>query len=134
MTDTQGLADLMKRGVVMLFDMVPEFLRVQFPPMAPTGFGGQRTRFLGGQIPVHGAPADIKTPGGLGFGAAIPDEFYHAFAQVKAVCFHARQSITLCANVNLKCYTRFRRLDFSVIDAVCNYRFLTPRFRSTSVS
>jgi hypothetical protein len=90
MTDSQGLADLMKRGVVMFFDMVPEFLRVQFPPMAPTGFGGQRTRFLGAQISVHGAPADIKTPGGLGFGAAILDEFYHAFAQVKAVCFHAR--------------------------------------------
>jgi hypothetical protein len=105
MAHAKGLPKFFERGIRMFLDVTPEFFRIQFSPMSPTDFGGQRTRFLGGQIAVHAAAADVKPPGGLTFCAAFLDELYHTFAQIKAVCFHAQQSTTLCANVNRKCYS-----------------------------
>ena len=73
----------------------------------------QHTRFLGDQIAVHGAPADVKTPGGLGLGAAILDEFHHAFAQIKAVCFHHTISLPHYAPISILNATSHKTYDQS---------------------
>jgi hypothetical protein len=104
MADVKRLLELFERGVWMFFDVPPEFFRVQFPPMAPTGLGRQGARLLGGQIAVHRPPTQRKTPGRLGFGPAFLNEGDDSLPQIKAVCFHAGQSITLCANINMKYY------------------------------
>jgi hypothetical protein len=33
------------------------------------------------------------------------DELHHPLPQIKCIGFHARHAITLCANVNVKCYS-----------------------------
>ena len=88
----------------MLFDLGLEFLRVEFAPVSPAGFRGQRAGFGGVQIPINGTPGQVEPPGGLGFGAARFDEVHHPFPQVQRICFHALKPITLCPNVNVKCY------------------------------
>ena len=105
MADAKHLLEFLEGGIGMLFDLSLEFLRVEFAPMTPTGFGGQRSRLHGVQIPVNGAPTQFKAPGGFGFGAARFDEVHHPFPQVQRICFHALKPITLCPNVNMKCYS-----------------------------
>ena len=108
MADAKDCLEFLEGGVGMVFDVNLEFLRVEFAPMSPTLFRGQRP-FLGGdQIPIDGTPGQIKPPGGLGFGAAAGNEFDHPFPQVQRVSFHAKKPITLCPNVNMKCYTNQR--------------------------
>jgi len=104
MADAEGLLEFLEGGVGMLFDVNLELLRVEFPPVSPALFRGQRPRLYRGQIAVNGAPAEFKAPGGLGFGTARPDEFHHPFPQVQRISFHAHKPITLCPNVNMKCY------------------------------
>ncbi len=104
MADAKGLLEFLEGGVGMLFDVNLEFLRVEFAPMSPAGFGGQRPRFHGLQITVNGTTTEIKAPGGLDFGASRLDEVHHPFPQVQCISFHARKPVILCPNVNMKYY------------------------------
>jgi len=104
MADAKHDLEFLEGGVGMFSDVNLEFLRVEFPPMTPTGFGSQHPRFHGGQIAIDRAPAQIKAPGGLDFGAAARDEFHHPFPQIQCIGFHAPEPARLCANVNMKCY------------------------------
>jgi len=56
MADAEGLLEFFEGGVGILFDMSPEFLRVEFAPMTPDGFWRQRPRLYGVQIAVNSAP------------------------------------------------------------------------------
>ena len=105
MADAKHGLEFLERGVRMFFDVRLEFMRVELTPMSPALFRGQPPRFHGVQIAVNGAPAEFKTPGGLGFGAARLNEFHHPFPQVQRIGFHALKPITLCPNVNMKCYS-----------------------------
>ena len=106
MADAKHLLEFLEGGVGMFFNVRPKFLRIEFAPMPPALFWGQRA-FLGGdQIPIDGTPGQIKPPGGLGFGTTVPNEFHHPFPQVQRTGFHARKPITLCPNVNMKCYMK----------------------------
>ena len=108
MADAEHLLEFLERGVRMFFDVRLKFLRIEFAPMTPALFGGQRA-FLGGdQIPINGTPGQIKPPGGLGFGTTALNEFHHPFSQVQRISFHARKPIILCPNVNMNCYSMFR--------------------------
>ena len=104
MADAENPLEFLEGGVGMFFDVNLQFLRVEFAPMTPAGFGGECPRLHGVQIAVNGAPTEIKAPGSLGFGAAQLDEFHHPFPQVQRISFHTRKPITLCPNVNMKCY------------------------------
>src|ERR1039458_4344786 len=104
MADAQHLLQLFEGGVGVFFDVRLEFLGVELAPMSPALFRSQRTFFGGVQIPINGTPSYCKLPGGLGFGATVLNEFNHPFPQVQRIGFHARKSITLCPNVNMKCY------------------------------
>ena len=106
MADAKHLLEFLEGGIGMLFDLGLEFLRVEFAPVSPAGFRGQRAGFGGVQIPINGTPGQVEPPGGLGFGAARFDEVHHPFPQVQRICFHALKPITLCPNVNVKCYSR----------------------------
>jgi hypothetical protein len=107
MADAECLLEFLERGIGMLFDVDLKFLRVEFAPMSPACFWGQRPRFQGGQIAVNGAPAEIKAPGRLGFRTAVVYEFHHPLPQIQRISFHALEPVSLCANVNVKCYTGF---------------------------
>ena len=102
MADRKHLLQFLEGGVGMFSDVNLEFLRVEFPPMTPTGFGSQHPRFHGGQIAIDRAPAQIKAPGGLDFGPTLVDELHHPFPQIQCIGFHAQKPITLCPNVNMK--------------------------------
>jgi len=104
MTDAKGLLEFLEGGIGMLFDLGLEFLRVEFAPVSPACFRGQRACFGGLQIPINGTPGQVKPPGGLGFGPARLDEVHHPFPQVQRISFHALKPVTLCPNVNMKCY------------------------------
>ena len=91
----------------MFLDLSLEFLRVEFAPMTPAGFGSQRPCLHGVQIAVNGASTQFKASGRLGFGAAFVDVFHHPFPQVQRISFHALKPVTLCTNVNMKCYSSF---------------------------
>src|SRR5450759_957488 len=103
--DAKVFLEFLEGGIGMFLDVNLKFLRVEFPPVTPTGFGGQRSCFHGGQIAVNGAPTEFKAAGSLGFGAAAFDKFHHPFSQIQRICFHAFELTTLCANVNMKCYS-----------------------------
>src|ERR1039458_3172591 len=105
MADAQHLLQLFEGGVGVFFDVRLEFLGVELAPMSPALFRSQRTFFGGVQIPINGTPSYCMLPGGLGFGATVLNEFNHPFPQVQRIGFHARKSITLCPNVNMKCYS-----------------------------
>ena len=105
MADAKHLLEFLEGGIGMLFDVGLEFLRVEFAPVSPARFRGQRAGFGGLQIPINRTPGQVKPPGGLDFGAARPDEFHHPFPQAQRIGFHALKPITLCPNVNMKCYT-----------------------------
>jgi hypothetical protein len=104
MADAEHLSEFLEGGVGMLLDVDLEFLRVEFAPMTPAGFGGQRPGLYGDQIAVNSAPPQFKAPGRLGFRTTPLDEFDHPFPQVQCISFHARKPTTLCPNVNVKCY------------------------------
>jgi hypothetical protein len=104
MADAKHLLQFFEGGVGVFFDMGAEFLRVEFAPGAPAGFRRQRTLLGGFQIAINGTAGQFKTPGGLGFGTPALDEFHHPFPQVQRIGFHARKPISLCPNVNMKCY------------------------------
>jgi len=80
MADPEGLPEFFERGIRMFCYVETEFLRVQFPPMPPTGFGCQRTGSLGRQIAVYRAASDVKPPGRLGFGSPVLDKDDDTFA------------------------------------------------------
>jgi hypothetical protein len=104
MADAEHLLDFLEGGVGVRFDMGTEFLRVELAPGSPTGFRRQRPLLGGHQIPVYGTPGQFKAAGGFDFGTAALNEFHHPFPQVQRIGFHARHTISLCPNVNVKCY------------------------------
>ena len=55
MADAENPLEFLEGGVGMFFDVNLEFLRVEFAPMTPAGFGSQRPRLHGVQIAVNGA-------------------------------------------------------------------------------
>ena len=89
MTDAEHLLDFLEGGVGVLLDMGAEFLRVELAPGSPACFRGQPAYFSGGQIPINGTPGQVKTPGGLDFGATALNELHHPFPQVQRTGFHA---------------------------------------------
>jgi hypothetical protein len=105
MADLEGVLEFLERGVGMRLDVNLKLLRVEFAPFPPTGFGRERPGFHGGQIAVNGAASEVKVPGGLHFGAAFLNELHHPLPQIQGISFHARKPTTLCANVNMKCYS-----------------------------
>jgi len=105
MADAEHLLEFLEGGVRMCFDVGVELVRIEFAPVSPAGFWGQRSLLGGGQITVDGAPPDRKPAGGFGFGAAVADEFDHPFTPIKAIGFHACESIRLCADVNMNCHS-----------------------------
>ncbi len=109
MADAKHLLEFLEGSIGMLFDLGLEFLRVEFAPVSPACFRGQRARFGGLQIPINGTPGQVKPPGGFGFGAARFNEVHHPFPQVQRISFHALKPITLCPNVNMKCYRNTAR-------------------------
>ena len=104
MADAKHFLDFLEGGVRMFFDVGLKFFGVEFAPFAPTGFGGEGAGLDGVQIAVNGTPAQSKPPGGLGLGATRLDEFHDSLPQVQRISFHARKPITLCPNINVKCY------------------------------
>ena len=104
MADAEHLLDFFEGGVGMLFDMGAKFLRVELAPGSPARFRRQHTLFGGHQIAINGTPGQIKTPGSLDFGTTAPNEFHHPFPQVQRISFHACKLISICPNVNMKCY------------------------------
>jgi len=104
MADAKDRLEFLEGGIGLFFDVGLESLRVKFPPMPPAGFRSQRLVLRRRQIAVNRAPPDRKPAGGFDFGAAVIDEFHHPFTQIKAIGFHAREPIRLCANVNMNCY------------------------------
>ena len=106
MADAEHLLEFLEGGIGMLFDVNLELLRVEFAPVSPACFRGQRACFGGVQIPINGTPGQVKPPGGLGFGAARLDEVHHPFPQVQRIGFHAINLISQCPNVNMKCYRK----------------------------
>jgi hypothetical protein len=104
MADAEHLLEFLEGGVGMLFDMGAEFLRVELAPGSPARFRRQRTLFGRHQIPINRTPGQFKAAGGLGFGATVLNEFHHPFPQVQCISFHAPKLISLCPNVNMKCY------------------------------
>ena len=104
MADAEHLLQFFERGVGMLFDMAAELLRVELAPGAPACFRWQGAFFGGFQIPINRTPGQLKTPGGLGFGTTTGNEFHHPLPQVQRISFHADNLITICPNVNVKCY------------------------------
>jgi hypothetical protein len=105
MADLESFLEFQEGGIGVFFDVNLEFLRVEFPPVPPTGFGRQRPRLHGSQIAINGTPTERKTPGGLDFGPAILDELHHPLPQIQRISFHARKPIFLCPNVNMNCYS-----------------------------
>ena len=97
--------EFFKRGVGMPFNVRLKLLGVEFAPMAPACFRGQRALLGGQQIPIDGTSGQIIPPGSFGFGAAALNEFHHPFPQVQRIGFHALKPIMLCPNVNMKCYS-----------------------------
>jgi len=106
MADAEHGLQFFERGVRMFFNVCRKFFGVELAPSSPTGFRRQRILFGGGQIPVNGTPGQRKTPGGLGLGAAALNEFHHPLSQVQRIGFHARELISLCPIVYMKCYSR----------------------------
>jgi hypothetical protein len=104
MADAKHTLEFLEGGVGMFFDVNLEFPRVEFSPVSPALLRGQRALLGGDQIPINRTPGQIKPPGRLDFGAARLDEFHHPFSQVQRISFHAHKPITLCPNVNMKCY------------------------------
>jgi hypothetical protein len=104
MADAKYLLNFFERGVRVFFDMGTEFLRIELAPGAPARFRRQHPLLGGHEIPINGTPGQVKTPGGLGFGTAALNEFHHPFSQVQRIGFHAQKLISLCPNVNMKCY------------------------------
>jgi hypothetical protein len=115
MADAKHRLEFLESGVGMFFDVGMELFGVQFAPLAPTLFRGERAGLGGGQIPVNRTPSQIKPPGGLSLGTARVEEFDHPFPQVQRIGFHRHKPIRLCANVNMNCYNCGQ----SGADAVC---------------
>jgi hypothetical protein len=65
--DAEDLLEFLESGVGMFPDVCAEFEGVEFSPMTPACFGGQRSRMFGVQIAVNGASGEIEASGGLGF-------------------------------------------------------------------
>ena len=89
MADAKDPLQFLERGGWLAADMRLKFGRIEFAPVAPTGLGGQRVRFGGGQIAINRALAQPKKPGGLGPRATPGHKLHHPLAQIQRVGFHA---------------------------------------------
>jgi len=79
MADPKDLLEFLEGGIGMVFNVGVQFLRIEFAPVAPAGFGGQCARLGRCQIPVNRLPAQLKAAGGFGFGAPVVNELHHPF-------------------------------------------------------
>jgi len=57
MADAEDRLEFFERGVGVFLDMSAELLRVEFAPVTPTGFGGKRALWDGGEVAIDGAPS-----------------------------------------------------------------------------
>jgi len=89
MADAKDPLQFLERGVGLVAEVRLELGRSELAPVTPTGFGGQRVRFGGGQIAINRAFAQPKEPRGRGPRAARLDKFHHPLAQIQRVGFHA---------------------------------------------
>jgi len=105
MADAKHGLKFLEGGVRVFFDVRLELFRIELAPMPPARFRRQRPLFGGGQIPINGTPGQLKPPGGFDFGTPALNEFHHPFPQVQRISFHALNPITMCPNVNMKCYS-----------------------------
>lgn len=80
MADAKDPLEFLERGVGVFLDLGVELLRIEFAPVPPAGFGGERAGLSGRQITVDRAPTEAETPRGLGLGTAFLDEFDHPFS------------------------------------------------------
>ena len=89
MADAKDPLQFLERGVRLVPDMRLKFGWIELAPLAPTGLGGQRVRFGGGQIAINRAFAQPKEPSGLGPRAATSDILHHPLPQIQRIGFHA---------------------------------------------
>ena len=104
MADAKDPLQFLERGVRLVADVRLKSGRIELAPVTPTGLGRQRVRFGGGQIAINRAPSQVKAAGRLNLGAAALKKLHHPFPQIQRIAFHARKPISLCPNVNMKCY------------------------------
>ena len=105
MADSQGGGDFFERGVRLFLDVGGKFLGIQLAPFPPACLRGEGASLGSGQIAVNRAPPQIKPPGSLGLGAASLKKFHDTFPQIQRISFHTHKPISLCANVNVICYS-----------------------------
>jgi hypothetical protein len=89
MADAKNSLQFLERGGGLVADVRLKFGRIELAPVTPTGLGGQRVRFGGGQIAINRAFAQPKKTGGLGPRAAPGHKLHHPLAQIHRVGFHA---------------------------------------------
>ena len=112
MADAKHLLEFLEGGIGMLFDLDLEFLRVEFAPVSPACFRSQRAGFGGVQIPINGTPGQVKPPGGR-FWSERSKKEKNPSEEFTRISFHALRPITLCPNVNMKCYSARLRNSFA---------------------
>jgi hypothetical protein len=89
MADAKDLLQLLERGGWLVADVRLKFGRIKLAPVTPTGLGGQRVRFVGGQVAINRAFAQPKEPSGLDPRATPSHKLHHPLAQIHRVGFHA---------------------------------------------
>ena len=89
MADAKDPLQFLERGGWLVADVRLKFGRIELAPVTPTGLGGQRVRFGGGQIAINGAFPQPKQPGGFSPRAAPGHKLPHPLPHIQRVGFHA---------------------------------------------
>ena len=110
MADGEGGGQFLERGRRLFFDVGRKFLGIERAPLAPTRFRGKGTGFGGAQIAIDRAPPHVKAAGGRDLGTAFLKKLHDPFPQIQCISFHAAMLVTLCAYVNVNCYTGLEEL------------------------
>jgi hypothetical protein len=82
MADAEDPLEFFERGVGVFLDLDLKLLRIEFAPVPPTGFGGERASLGGGEVAVDRAATQIETPSRFGLGSTFLDELDHPLPQV----------------------------------------------------
>jgi hypothetical protein len=89
MADGQAGGEFVEGGVRLFFDVRRQFLGIQLAPFSPTGFGGERAGFGGGEIAINRAPGQVEVPCRCDLGTTGLHKFDDPFPQIQRVSFHA---------------------------------------------